>query len=288
MTQVLNMYGVAHSATCICADFRPYCYNLKKESVKSKNVQFFLTTHSPLFTSIEPGTTTYLLTRKEGHSKATIINNVSQLRLIRQHLGVENSDVFLSPYVIFVEGKSEEIAIPVVGKALGFHQLGEKVRVMNFGGKSKFERLTEFLNYIDFFQTVAIVVAEGHDDIIDRIDELKGGKLNFESLIREKGTEFEDQFDSKSIVETMSKIAKDNKFDFSMTIEDLDTARKSVNVVKALSDYLDSKGQELNKTLLAKELATCVAKQIESIQGRQETNFEKEIIKINHYQKNHL
>jgi predicted ATP-dependent endonuclease of OLD family len=248
---------------------------------KAKTVQFLLTTHSPLFTSIEPGTTTHLLTRKEGRSKGTIINNVSQLRLIRQHLGVENSDVFLSPYVIFVEGKSEEIAIPIVGSALGFNQLGDKVRIINFGGKSKFERLTEFLNYIDFFQTVAIVVADGHYDIINRIDELKRGRLNFKSLIREKGTEFEDQFDSKTIIESMSKIAEDHKFEFNMTIEDLDIARNTVNVVKALDDYLDKKGQELNKTLLANELAANIAKQIESKVQRQETNFEKEIMKIN-------
>ncbi len=152
---------------------------------------------------------------------------------------------------------------------------------MNFGGKDKFNRLTEFLNYIDFFDTKAIVLADGHENIIEKLKDLQRGRLTFYEIIREKGYEFEDQFDSTTIINSMSKIAQDKCFKFGMTVGELDAARTSENVADVMETYLKANGGELDKTVLARELAHNLARQIESNGQRQKTKFEEEIVKIN-------
>lgn len=135
------------------------------EKSEAHDLQFLITTHSPVFTALEKGIITYLITRSNAVSKATVIESDSQLKLIKQHLGIENSDIYLSQYVIFVEGHSEEASIKIVGPAMGYNQIGKEIRIINFGGKDRIPRLTEFLKYIHYFDTIAIVLADGHSDI---------------------------------------------------------------------------------------------------------------------------
>jgi predicted ATP-dependent endonuclease of OLD family len=136
---------------------------VEKCKCKNYNTQFFVTTHSPLFTALSNAVVkTYLITRSNGISKVTLIEKESQLKLIKQHLEVENSDIYLSQYVIFVEGHTEEISIRIVGKAMGYEEIGKEIRIIDFGGKDKIQRLTEFLKYIHYFDTKAIILADGH------------------------------------------------------------------------------------------------------------------------------
>jgi predicted ATP-dependent endonuclease of OLD family len=250
---------------------------------KDNAVQFFITTHSPIFTSLDQDTAiTYLVTRSNAISKATSIDNESQLRLIKQHLGIDHTDIYLSPYVIFVEGKSEEISIPIVAKAMGYDQIGKEVRIINFGGKDRVPRLTEFLNYINYFDTKAIILADGHKDIKDRMNELKGGSLNFHDMTRADGKEFEDLFDSKTIINTMTTLSQQKKFKFEMSEDQLENERKQRNIAQILEQYLkEANGSALDKTSLARELSSMIANEIkEERPDRMKTEIEEEIEKI--------
>jgi predicted ATP-dependent endonuclease of OLD family len=154
---------------------------------------------------LEKGIITYLITRSNAVSKTTVIDSDPQLKLIKQHLGIENSNIYLSQYVIFVEGHSEEESIKIVGPAMGYNQIGKEIRIINFGGKDRIPRLTEFLKYIHYFDTIAIVLADGHSDIKKHMEDLKRGILKFHDKTRECGKEFEDLFDSRKIINAMKK-----------------------------------------------------------------------------------
>jgi predicted ATP-dependent endonuclease of OLD family len=249
---------------------------------RDNDVQFFITTHSPIFTSLDKDiATTYLVTRNNSVSKVTSIDNESQLRLIKRHLGIDHTDIYLSPYVIFVEGKSEEISIQIVAEAMGYHQIGKEVRIINFGGKNMVPRLTEFLNYINYFDTHAIVLADGHMEIKDRMKDLKRGRLNFYDMTREEGKEFEDLFDSKSIINAMTTLGQQEKFKFEMFEDHLQNERKQSNVADILERYMKANGSVLDKTSLARQLSLMIANEIkEAGSNRMKTEVEEEIEKI--------
>jgi predicted ATP-dependent endonuclease of OLD family len=258
-------------------------FNRIVEKSKEEDVQFFITTHSPIFTALEKDAiVTYLVTRADAVSKITPIENDSELRLIKQHLGIENSDIYLSPYVIFVEGMSEKIALEMIGPVMGYTQMGKEVRIINFEGKDRFPRLTEFLKYIDYFDTKAIVLADGHDDIKNHIENLKRQRnLSFIDKTRPEGKEFEDLFDTKAIIMAMNNLSRD-RFRFDMNENELETKRKGNNVARILEDYMqETNGIELDKTLLAKELSLIIIKEIrESKPGRSKSTIEREINEI--------
>jgi hypothetical protein len=93
---------------------------------------------------------------------------------------------------------------------MGYEQLDKEIRFVNFKGKDRIQRLTEFLKYIQYFDTKAIVIANGHKNIKDHIETLKLGKMNFCAIIRDEGKEFEDLFDSKTIIDAMKNLSLKN------------------------------------------------------------------------------
>jgi putative ATP-dependent endonuclease of the OLD family len=145
-----------------------------KDSAKKKDVQFFITTHSPLFTSLEDIVATHLLTRSNAISEANLIDKDSQLKLIKQHLGIDNSDIYLSPWVIFVEGDSEEKSIPIVAEAMGRGEIGREIRLINYGGKGKTKNLKQVIRYVvKYFDTEPIVMGDGHKEIQNAVEDIK-------------------------------------------------------------------------------------------------------------------
>jgi predicted ATP-dependent endonuclease of OLD family len=161
------------------------------------------------------------------------MENVSQLRLIKQHLGIDNTDIYLSPYVLFVEGKSEEIAIPTVATALDYHHIGDKIRIVNIEGKGRVKRLSEFIKYINEFDTKPILLLDGHKENIDCIDELKRSHNNFHYIIRDK--EFEDLFPDSLIAGTMKALSADDGFLFDLNENQMREMRDSNNVSNILA-----------------------------------------------------
>jgi putative ATP-dependent endonuclease of the OLD family len=248
---------------------------------KEKGIQFFITTHSPIFTGLESGTIiTYLITRTGAISKATSIENDSQMKLIKQHLGIENSDIYLSPWVVFVEGPSEKIAFEMIAPNMGYNQIGKEVRIISFDGKDRLPRLTDFLTYIHYFDTKAIVIADGHDNIIKHIAKLKRMiTLSFTDKTRQKDKEFEDLFDDKTIINAMSNLSKVKSFMFEMSENELQTKRKEKNVASILEDYMrETNGHFLDKTSLARELSLIIIRDIkENKIDRSKSEIEKEI-----------
>lgn len=168
-------------------------FNLIRKKAESN--QIFITTHSPVFTALESDISTFLVTKTDGISKVSNILDYKDLRFFKHQLGLHNSDAYAYDYVVFVEGDSEELALPMLAPALGFEQFGKSVALINFGGKGKARRLTEFLRYLKNFETKSIVVADGHAEIKEAIKdaEREGLLLPNHAILREN--EFEDLFE---------------------------------------------------------------------------------------------
>jgi hypothetical protein len=253
-----------------------------KEISRENYIQFFITTHSPLFTSIESDNSTFLVRRDNRYSEVVGIANASQLRLIKQHLGIDNTDIYLSPYVLFVEGKSEEKAVPIVAKALKCHEIGNEIRVINIEGKGKTKRLKEFIKYIIDFDTKPILLLDGHKENNDCIDDLKRLHYDFHYIIRDN--EFEDLFPDSLIIGAMNALGIDDGISFELNENQLKKMRYSNNVSNILQKYMHEKyNRNFDKLRFAEIISDLIIQDIQFNNNRKPTKFEEEIKDIMMY-----
>jgi predicted ATP-dependent endonuclease of OLD family len=251
----------------------------------SSQNQFFLTTHSPIFTGIEDNVRTHLITKSNAISNVTQIDEYEDLQLIKQQLGIRNSDIFGNDFIIFVEGDSEEYAFPIVAKTLGCDlgtDIGKRIRIINLHGNSVILKLEQFLTYLQASDTEVFLIADGDKKVSGSISDFISKnilKLDHSKIWQ---YEFEDTFESKRIIDAMKKLSNKNHFTFEMELTQLDAERSSgKKVVDILQKYLYEKTQpDLNKPELAQQLAYDIVDEIKSGMSRSETKFESEIKRI--------
>jgi hypothetical protein len=105
--------------------------------------------------------------------------------------------------------------------------------------------------------------------------------------IRDEDEQFEEQFNSKVLVEAMNAICNRYSSSFTMSERELDLERdkrekngKKTSVAKILSDHIT---YELDKTELAKELACIIKSEIEASspdKTRMRQKFEEEVDQV--------
>jgi hypothetical protein len=181
---------------------------------------------------------------------------------------------------VFVEGPSEKIAFEMTAPIMGYNQIGKEVRIISFDGKDRLPRLTDFLTYIHYFDTKAIVIADGHDNVIKHIAKLKRmTTLSFTDKTRQEDKEFEDLFDDKTIIKAMGNLSRVKSFMFEMSETELQTKRKEKNVASILEDHTrKTNGNCLDKTSLARELSLIIISDIkENKVDRSKSEIENEI-----------
>lgn len=78
--------------------------------------QYIISTHSPEVLSACTPSTIHLVTKTDFTSNVVPIDveNISQLRVLTNELGVSMTDVFASDRIIWVEGPTEELAFPFI------------------------------------------------------------------------------------------------------------------------------------------------------------------------------
>lgn len=249
---------------------------------KAEHNQFFITTHSSIFTAIGEDAATYLVTKVNGKSQAIPIVENNDLKLIKQQLGIRNSDIYGNDYVIFIEGDSEEDALPIIAHVLGYDHFGKSIRIINLEGNGKIVRLKQLLSYLKGSDTVAFLILDGDGDIRKHVDDLvREGLLEKDHVTIWEEGEFEDIFENQRIVDAMNRIAKRDGFTFGITVEQLEKERKSRNVTDILGDYMHNTNKiDLGKRDLARELAYSIVEEIREGNSRKKTRFEETIEKI--------
>lgn len=251
----------------------------------SKSNQFFLTTHSPIFTGIENDLNTYLITKTKGQSNLLLLENKEQLKFIRQQLGIRNSDTFGNDYVIFIEGDSEEYAFPILAEQFGYSvgtEPSDRIRLFNLKGNGIIPKLGQFLDYFKNSDVEVFLIADGDKKVGPSVDDfVREGRIKQEhTKVWQK--EFEDTFDSKQIIEAMTNLSTKNGFQFTLTEQNLQTERDNGKKVTDISQkHLNENSQpDLNKPDLAIQLANDIINEIKSGNQRKETLFEKEVKRI--------
>lgn len=248
--------------------------------------QFFITTHSPIFTGIENELNTYLVTKTQGKSNLLLIEKEDQLKFIKQQLGIRNSDTFGNDYVIFVEGYSEENAFPMIAKELGNTDVGtdstSRIRLINLKGNGIIPILEQFLDYLINSDVETFLIADGDKKVGQSVaDYIRDGRLKQEhTKVWEK--EFEDTFESKFIIQAMQSLSKKKSFDFALSEVELEEKRNSgKKVADILQKHLHDNSQpDLEKPELATELAEKIIVNLRNENTSEESIFLKEVKRI--------
>jgi predicted ATP-dependent endonuclease of OLD family len=257
-------------------------FNLMRSINEDRN-QFFLTTHSSIFTDVADDVSTYLITKTRGCSTSMLIEQRSDIRLIKQQLGIRNSDIYGSDCVLFVEGDSEETFFSIIFPAMKYMNLGKEVRLCNLEGQGKVKKLRLFLSYLKEFDTKAFIVMDQNEEIHDDLEDFVK-----EGLLRENhwimwSKDFEDLFESEMIVAAMKNLSQAKQFAFNMDVSTLDNERQGKRMARILQEYMYSTNKrDFIKVDLARELANRIVRDIHSEKDREESNVEKEIKKIMH------
>lgn len=255
-------------------DTQKKLFKLLREN--SKDIQFFLTTHSPTFVAIGEDAKTFLLTKHDGKAQAQEITHKDDLKFIKQELGIKNSDIFGYDGILFVEGYSEEEAAKIISPALGYDELGSSIRLVNLEGSGMVTRLKPFLEYLKGGDSKLFLIIDSHKEIFRELPKfIESGLLtNGHSMIWDQN--FEDTFGSKELIIAMTNLSRRNNYKFSLTIEDLEKDRKDKGVYALISkNFFDLNNRQLKKPELSKELAYVIVNDILNNKDHVETMFEK-------------
>lgn len=95
------------------------------KELSSKN-QVFLTTHSTVFVDQADLKNTWIVRKEKKETQAFRLKESKELRNVLHELGHRPSDIFYANGVIFVEGHTERVVIPIWAKTMGidFDKLG--------------------------------------------------------------------------------------------------------------------------------------------------------------------
>ena len=224
---------------------------IKNIASKTPDMQFFIETHSPIFTGTSNNEATILLIKSsEGYTQIVDID-ADNIEIIRQELGINYSDVFDHDYFLFVEGSSEFRAFPIIAKTLEYNI--DQVKCWNIGGSSNTKYLDFLLEHIAKTKRKIAIILDNDDGTKSTINKLLKTRLIQRENIRVLEKSFEDTFTSEQIEIGLSKTMC-RKSANNITKEQLDKLRKTSRVSNILKDY------ECPKPDLAVHLANQITK----------------------------
>jgi predicted ATP-dependent endonuclease of OLD family len=121
---------------------------------KSKESQFFITTHSPNFVKLDGSVKIFSVVKNKGHTQVEPVDTEEHVRSLKDQMGIDSLDALQLNYVLFVEGESEKEALRKIGQLTKYSVL-KFIPIIPYEGNSKFHILREFVKHahkLDFFQ----------------------------------------------------------------------------------------------------------------------------------------
>jgi len=254
---------------------------IKREAEKK---QFFVTTHSSVFTCCSDKVSTYLVTKKEGITSVSKIEETSGLKRIKNELGHRNTDLYGYEIVVFIEGDSEEVAFRIIAEALGYDLVENGIHLTNIRGKGRVSKISEYLQYLKNSDVSVYVIADGDNYVKRKLEDWVREGLLQKDCYTVWDKEFEDCFELDIVLNAMKKMAKEQGFKFDITLENLkENMTTGKSVVRALGKLLHEKDlPSLDKPTLAENIALLLKEKIEKtpLGERKKTPPEQVIEKI--------
>jgi len=99
--------------------------------------QLFITTHSPIFVDRSDLTNVWLVKKIGDSSQITRLQDIEDLNHITVELGIRPSDIFYSNVVVFVEGTSDMLVLPILARKMGVNFEAGEVSFISTHGKSQ-------------------------------------------------------------------------------------------------------------------------------------------------------
>lgn len=137
------------------------------QALEQKDIQFILTTHSPILGS-KIRLENLILCEKNSGNTFSLRSELTKLketdyRFLERFLDTTKANLFFAKGVILVEGWAEEILLPTLAKKAGYNLTEKGVSVVNVGS-------TAFLRYSRIFQRTKIPEMELPVSIITDLD----------------------------------------------------------------------------------------------------------------------
>ena len=230
----------------------------------SKNKQFFLTTHSTIFTGCNDNTSTYLITKLNGSTKTDKLTHSKELRDVTNILGHRNTDLFGDECIVFIEGESEDVAFPIIAGSLGYDLCAKGIKLINVKGKDKFKKLEEYLKYLKGSGVIGYIIADGSNDLRQKLDDWARNGLIESDNWTMWNLEFEDCFEINLIVKAVNKMMEDRGINLNLTSDKLNEMKKNdSSIVKVLKELFKTHNIDLDKPELSERLAILLNEEIQ-------------------------
>lgn len=179
------------------------------------------------------------------------------MKSIKWELGHSNVDIYGFNTVVFIEGDSEEIAIPIIAESLN-HDLAEKgIKLINVKGKSKAKKLEQYLAYLKDSGTLPFVVADGDKKLKEKTQDWIGSGILQKDHCRIWNQEFEDLFPIDVIVSSLKELKYKD-----ITEDKLELQKNNNSIVHAIRKVIHENNQyALDKPALAEIMAKKVCEE---------------------------
>ncbi|KJS76792.1 MAG: hypothetical protein JL56_04575 [Desulfotomaculum sp. BICA1-6] len=173
---------------------------------QNSNNQFIFTTHSPILINYHAEKEVYLLKKYYGKTNFSRLNKVEDAF---RELGISNSDFALSDRVIFVEGLTEELVLPIIFDGFKIEQISLNLKIINLQGTGKeFKKKTSANKYAELhnkiFESLSPIpipycfIIDRDERTFEKVNELKS--IYKEKLLVLERREIENYFLSTSAI----------------------------------------------------------------------------------------
>jgi predicted ATP-dependent endonuclease of OLD family len=220
-------------------------------------IQFFITTHSTIFANIGSDCSVYLVTKRGVQSNIKRVKESDEMRFIKWELGHSNTDLYGFNLLVFIEGDSEDIALPIIAESLGYDLVQEGIKLINVKGSGKAKKIEQYLEYLKDTDTLPFIILDGNKEVKKKLEDWERSNLIPNGNYQMWDKEFEDLFSLDSIVECCTKLGYKG-----ITVEKLEQVKGGSSVVHAIKKILyESNERELDKPALAETLAIKISKE---------------------------
>lgn len=201
--------------------FFSYLNKLNDKFNEDTPFQIFITSHSPTLVSKADLDSLILIQTENGNLKTLSLSEVpfekDTKNYLKKFLDVTKSQLFFSNRIIFVEGISEELLIPILAmkKNINLEKLG--VEIINVHGLS-FKRFKELFNENSFFKGIILTDDDRSElngspsNTCENIKKLKNENLKVYSSFKTFEFDLLNSNNEYSIVWELSKILNRNHF----------------------------------------------------------------------------
>ena len=194
--------------------------------------QVIIATHSPIFVNVSETESTFLLSKDERGSHATLISE-SNANLIRLRMGIDHSGILGGGHLLCVEGLSEKIAIPALARRLGY-EAGPSPWILDLEGYGNTKHLELLLKYLGMEDKKFFILLDKNSKARAHVEQLlKKDKFTEDQCHFLEGN-FEDLFPSNMLAECSMQLAKERGVELELSGEELERRRKEGSVTDVL------------------------------------------------------